>query len=296
MSDKCPKCSGSLIITPAGNAVCEKCSYKRVATEKEIPQKASNALNSRIKEANPEFYRKNQCPKCLEFNKFWERKVDDMRKCPACDELFSEEEYELIYEGEYSAQAKEKLQQAKEKLQRLEVAERKRKEERQRLEVAERKRKEDRQRLEEEKRNRETCKASTKELSAHSKSGGDYIGLESSLRTQSENLFSRTAAKPVHEWQQEEADLIRLLLDYPKRKECLSLAEDSNEETKLILTELKKLNALMEALVQGQGKQIGMSKDNQNAAKIGIAAHLLTGGTAGAVARGIEDVFDSDEE
>ena len=166
MSDKCPKCSGSLIITPAGNAVCEKCSYKRVATEKEIPQKASNALNSRIKEANPEFYRKNQCPKCLEFNKFWERKVDDMRKCPACDELFAEEEYELIYEGEYSAQAKEKLQ-------RLEVAERKRKEERQRLEVAERKRKEDRQRLEEEKRNRETCKASTKELSAHSKITSD---------------------------------------------------------------------------------------------------------------------------
>lgn len=222
MAEKCPKCSGSLFVTPAGNAVCESCSYRRVT--------------------------------------------------------------------------KEKLQKVEEEQQSLKAAEQKRKQERQRLKAAEQKRKQERQKVEEEKAIRESYKNLTIQLSVHSENGGDYIGLESSLRTQSEDIFSRTAKKPIDEWQQEEAELIRLLLDYPKRKECLSLTMDSKEETKLILAELHKLNGHIESLLNGQRKQIGMSKDNQNAAKIGIAAHLLTGGTAGAVARGIEDAFDSDDE
>jgi len=151
-----------------------------------------------------------------------------------------------------------------------------------RIKAAEREREEERIRLEEEKKIREACKTSISELSAHSKGGGDYIGLNSSLRTQSEELFSRTAAKPVHEWQQEEADLIRLLLDYPKRKECLSLAGDSSEESKLILAELKKLNALMENLLSAQ-------KTTTKASAMGAMATVLG---AHSVGKAIDDTVD----
>ena len=130
----------------------------------------------------------------------------------------------------------------------------------------------------------------------HLESEGDCIGLKVNLRKKSEEFFLMTASKPIDEWCEHEADLTRLVIAYPKRKECLSLTGESNEQTKHVLVELKKLNALMEAQVQGQGKQIGISKDNQNAAKIGITAHLLSGGIAGSVEKGIEDAFGSDEE
>ena len=162
--------------------------------------------------------------------------------------------------GEEQIQGEKKqYEEAEEERQKLEAEKRKQEEERQKLEAEKRKQEEERLRLkqeqrkrEEKKKNREAYETTTKELSAHSQGGGDYIGLKSSLRTQSEKLFSRTAVKPVHEWQQEEADLIRLLLDYPKRKECLSIAGDSSGESKLILAELKKLNTLMENLLSAQ--------------------------------------------
>jgi uncharacterized Zn finger protein (UPF0148 family) len=161
----------------------------------------------------------------------------------------------------------------------------------------EQRRREDEQRRKKEAQHlQEEYQNTTQELKLHLKSEGDYIGLEVNLRRKSEKFFMTIASKAIDEWHPFEAELFRLLINFPKRKECLSLAEDNVGGNKHLLAELKKLNGLMETLVQGQGKQIGMSKDNQNAAKIGIAAHLLTGGTAGAVARGIEDAFDSDEE
>ena len=232
---------------------------------------------------------KNQCPKCLEINDYWGWDFDNMRQCPACGELFLEEDYKLISQGEYQRikGAERKRDAERQKIeaaerQKIEAEEHKRETERQRIKVAEREREEERIRLEEEKKIREACKTSISELSAHSHGGGDYIGLNSSLRTQSEELFSRTAAKPVHEWQQEEADLIRLLLDYPKRKECLSLAGDSSEESKLILAELKKLNALMENLLSAQ-------KTTTKASAMGAMATVLG---AHSVGKAIDDTVD----
>ena len=291
MAEKCPKCSGSLFVTPAGNAVCESCSYRRVATQKQFSSNQKNVNKSEAKEVKQEFFRKNQCPKCLGINKFWGREMNDKRKCPACDELFSEEEYELISDGEYSTQTKEEFQKIEEERQRLEVVKQKQEEERQKVEAEKRKQEEQQRKREEEKRNRLACETTTKELSAHSDGGGDYIGLNASLRAQSENLFSRTAKKPVHEWQQEEAELIRLLLDYPKRKECLSLTMDSKEEdNKLILAELKKLNQTMGVLLAAQNETTKATNQNTNITGLGLVAGQML--LADKVAEGIEDAFD----
>ena len=180
-------------------------------------------------------------------------------------------EVEFVSEGSYSLASVK----GEEERQKLEAEKRKQEEERLRLKQEQRKR-------EEKKRNREAYETTTKELSAHSQGGGDYIGLKSSLRTQSEELFSRSAAKPVHEWQQEEADLIRLLLDYPKRKECLSIVGDSSDESKLILTELKKLNTLMENLLSAQ-------KTTTKASAMGAMATMLG---AHSVGKAIDDTVD----
>ena len=188
-------------------------------------------------------------------------------ECPSCGvNLLSLEEREerRKQQEELKLQEEEKRKQ-QEKRKRLEEEQEKRKQ----LEEEQRKQQEKQKRLEEEeKRNREPYETSTKELLAHSQNEGDYIGLQSSLRTQSEELFSRTAAKPIHEWHQEEAALIRLLLDYPKRKECLSIAGDSSGESKLILAELKKLNTLMENLLSAQ-------KTTTKASAMGAMATVL---------------------
>ena len=113
MTEKCPKCSAELMVTPVGNAVCFKCNYKGMASAESIEEERKKQQEvAREKEQNkapvypisnsgiePSEFRRNQCPKCGEINKFWSREMDDKRKCPACEALFSEEEYELISEG-----------------------------------------------------------------------------------------------------------------------------------------------------------------------------------------------------
>ena len=107
---------GGLIITPAGNAECDACSYKRLAIGKEKCPNPNIALTSEIKGPKPEFNMKNQCPKCLEINDYWGWDFDNMRQCPACGELFLEEDYKLISEGEYQPQAERlKLEPAERK-------------------------------------------------------------------------------------------------------------------------------------------------------------------------------------
>ena len=184
--------------------------------------------------------------------------------CPACHAEITHDIIILFDEAERIG--KQKLEQA-----RLKQASRAKAE---RAEREEEHKKEEERRKEEEQHFQEECQNTTQELKLHLKSEGDYIGLEVNLRRKSEKFFKLIASKAIDEWHPFEAELFRLLINFPKRKECLSLAEDNVGENKHLLTELKKLNGLMETLVQGQDRTKGDDATGGIGLGIGVSIPL----------------------
>jgi hypothetical protein len=103
--EKCPKCqSGTVVATPKGGKFCLSCSYsseQKISTS-DAEKSRSKAIKQRETNITKDLsggWCRNQCPKCLEFNKIWSRDMDDMRVCPSCKSKLTEEEYEFISEG-----------------------------------------------------------------------------------------------------------------------------------------------------------------------------------------------------
>jgi cytochrome c-type biogenesis protein CcmH/NrfF len=103
--EKCPKCqSGTVVATPKGGKLCLSCSYsseQKIST-RDAEKSRSKAIKQRETNITKDLsggWCRNQCPKCLEFNKIWSRDMDDMRVCPSCKSKLTEEEYEFISEG-----------------------------------------------------------------------------------------------------------------------------------------------------------------------------------------------------
>ncbi|MGB0587822.1 MAG: hypothetical protein ACPGQC_13810 [Limisphaerales bacterium] len=355
MPEKCPKCSGSLIVTPVGNAVCEGCSYKRVATQKD----KSESDQGKARKAAPQRPKAESAPPktplvqaSLKLKKYTIEFLDKDGKVlaskkhsardlvGACSQSVSMyfvkhstsicvitadgEKIQFLnpsYSGEESfinTSGLPNFEELKEGiLQRKQEEEQRKQEEEQRKQEEERRKQEEEQRKQDE-IHQDLVKSLGNELSL----GRDYYSLSTALRSKAELFFIRILQKDISDWSNYEADIVRIVSDFPKRAdyhslmgvnfngemidsqkkiiEILATIRDQHKPedvgNNLILAELKELNQRMKNLLEGQGKQIDMSIDNRNAAKIGIAAHLLTGGTAGAVARGIEDAFDSDDE
>ena len=185
-----------------------------------------------------------QCPKCGENRRAfleggrWRGKIS----CVSCGYKFKklrtakevqEEEERLKKEEE------EWLKQEEEERLKQEEEERLKQEEKQRLKQEE----EERLKQEEEKRKHLHLNIQEK-LKTERDGGSDYLGIDSALREEVEAIFSGILSRPLKDWKPYEARIFRTLVDYPLRKEYLSLL--SKKDDTLMLKELKKITALTE--------------------------------------------------